>query len=361
MKQISFLIKPASSLCNMECSYCFYKDVSKHRLHPSYGIMKQEVMEKLIDFAFCELEDNGCVTFAFQGGEPTLASLTFFESFVAYVNKRRGHQQVHYAMQSNGLNIDQEWAAFFQKHDMLVGISLDGYETNHDQARKDLKGKPTFHRVMKSIDYLRQAQVRFNILCVLSNPLAAHPQRLYHFLKTQQFRYVQLIPCMDHLTKHHEWELTPQRFYSFYHVFFALWYRDVCKGIYMHVNLFDNLLLMLQDQAPYQCGMLGFCMPQLVVESDGSMYPCDFYVQEAYGCGNVKVNTPAQVIQDTRLQKFLQEKGERKAPCLHCRYENLCHGGCKRMNKAFLSDTYCAYQKLLKEIVPALLRLIHRK
>ena len=48
MKNLSFLIKPASSSCNLKCKYCFYADVSEHRQIKSNGIMKEEVMKKLI-------------------------------------------------------------------------------------------------------------------------------------------------------------------------------------------------------------------------------------------------------------------------------------------------------------------------
>ena len=37
MKQLSVMLKPASSLCNMRCKYCFYADVSSLRDVSSYG------------------------------------------------------------------------------------------------------------------------------------------------------------------------------------------------------------------------------------------------------------------------------------------------------------------------------------
>ena len=113
MKRISFLIKPASSLCNMRCRYCFYADVAQHREVSSFGIMQRDVMEALIDSAL-GLGDNADITFAFQGGEPTCAGLEYFEAFTAHVARKRSNQTIHYALQTNGYLIDRTWATFWR-------------------------------------------------------------------------------------------------------------------------------------------------------------------------------------------------------------------------------------------------------
>lgn len=350
MKQISFLIKPASSLCNMKCEYCFYKDVSKHRSVTSYGIMHEDEMKNLIDFSFSEIEQNGSITYAFQGGEPTLAGLAFFKAFTAYVEEKRTRQTIHYAIQTNALLLDEEWVSFLKEKDFLVGVSLDGYLQNHDDYRKDEANKGTFQRVMKSIERLKKRGVSFNILCVLSNSLAAHPQKLYQFFKKQGFDYIQFIPCMDHRKSHHKAMLTPPLFYNFYKTYFDLWFTDYKKGCAQHINLFDNIMLIVNDRPPYQCGMLGYCSMQFVIEADGSIYPCDFYVEDQLCLGNVMTDHVSHVLKHKILSSFLQEKTIHPL-CKKCSYENLCHGGCKRMNAAFLGENYCGYQKLLEHII----------
>lgn len=123
MKHVSFLIKPASALCNMRYRYCFYADVSEHREVKTYGIMDDETMRALVDRAL-ELSEDADITFAFQGGEPTCAGLGYFERFVTYVEERRQRQTVHFALQTNGYVIDDAWAEFFARHGFLVGVSL---------------------------------------------------------------------------------------------------------------------------------------------------------------------------------------------------------------------------------------------
>ena len=80
---MNLLIKPASSLCNMKCEYCFYHDESAHRDVAFKGLMNEEIVENLIRKVF-EAEQE-YVLFAFQGGEPTLAGLDFFKKYVLYV------------------------------------------------------------------------------------------------------------------------------------------------------------------------------------------------------------------------------------------------------------------------------------
>ena len=145
-KHVSFLIKPASSLCNMRCRYCFYYDVADHRNVRSFGIMKEETMKVLVDKAL-ELGDDSDISFHFQGGEPTVAGLVFFEKFVSYVRQKKTNQTVHYALQTNATLLDEKWIDFFYKNRFLIGVSLDGYQEMHNYFRKDCQNKDTYKTV----------------------------------------------------------------------------------------------------------------------------------------------------------------------------------------------------------------------
>lgn len=88
MKRISVLIKPASGLCNIRCQYCFYANVSSLREVDSYGKMSLETMTKMIENIFVDLENGDQLTLAFQGGEPTLAGLNYFQKMVETVQNQ---------------------------------------------------------------------------------------------------------------------------------------------------------------------------------------------------------------------------------------------------------------------------------
>lgn len=354
MKSISFLIKPASSACNMRCCYCFYADVAKRRAIPCHGVMTENVMQALVRQALAVGEDAD-ITFAFQGGEPTLAGLSYYEAFIAYVEEHRRHQRVHYALQTNGLLLDEAWASFFHEHRFLIGVSLDGYAAVHDALRPDAMSKGTYARVMRGIQLLRQHQVEFNILTVLSAALAKHPQKLFSFYQKQRFSYVQLIPCLSDLEQREErYALQPKQFASFYQTFFDLWYRAYQQGAYSSVTLFDNLILMFAGIAPQQCGMLGQCAPQLVVESNGDVYPCDFYVLDAYRCGSIEQDTLDAILNSKVMQGFLQETKRVCGCCRDCPFEWMCHGNCRRQSVAYYTADTCGYRLFLEYAAPRL-------
>lgn len=354
MKRISFLIKPASALCNMRCRYCFYADVSEHREVKTHGIMDGDTMRALVDRAL-GLGDDAEITFAFQGGEPTCAGLDFFRSFTAYVAKRRTRQTVHYALQTNGYAVDGDWASFFRENGFLVGISLDGYRDVHDWLRPDARGEGTYRRVMGAIAALREHGVDFNVLTVLTAQLARHPQKLYRFYQRENLDFVQLIPCLPGLDDEvDEFSLTPEAFATFYKTFFRLWEEELRRGHYRSVTLFDNVIPLFAGVRPQQCGMLGTCAPQFVVESSGDVYPCDFYVLDRYLMGNVRRDTLEDMASSEQLRAFLAEPRRACSSCADCPFEGICHRNCKRLNIAYYREDYCGYRDFLEDAAPTM-------
>ena len=77
MPPLSLLIKPASGSCNLRCIYCFYADEAQKRQFPTFGFMSDSTMHSLVDF--CLREGEGVCTLAFQGGEPTLMGVEFYQ------------------------------------------------------------------------------------------------------------------------------------------------------------------------------------------------------------------------------------------------------------------------------------------
>ena len=349
MKSISLLIKPASSLCNMRCRYCFYADVSHHRMDPSMGIMADNVMKALIDRTM-EM-DVDQINYCFQGGEPCVAGVDYFKRFIDYVNQHNTGKKIRYAIQTNGTLIDQKWVELFKQHHFLVGVSLDGFKRNHDHFRKDSYGKGTHTSILYNIRQLNNAKVDYNILTVLTHELAKNPDELFQFYLDQQFDYVQLIPCLPSLNFDEptdRFALTPRDFANFYKRFFDLWFDQYRSGHYISVTLFDNLIPMYRGIAPSQCGMLGQCAMQLVVEGNGNVYPCDFYVLDRYVCGNV-VNDPLDsIMHAANATLFLNEKRRTCSQCATCPFIHMCHGNCKRLNICYFDEDYCGYRDFLQ-------------
>ena len=350
MSQVSLLIKPASSLCNLRCKYCFYEDVSQNREIESMGIMKEEVMKSLIDNTMTLPVDT--IHYCFQGGEPTVAGIEYFYHFIQYVNEKNvSHKQIQYSIQTNGTLLNDRWIKLFKENRFLVGVSIDGYSKNHDYFRKDGKGNGTYKKILYNLRSLKNAGVSYNILTVLTKDLSRKPERLFEFYKENNFEYVQLIPCLPSL-KHDQatdiFALQPKDFTTFYKRFFDLWYEEVRKGNYISVTLFDNVIPMYKGVLPSQCGMLGKCAMQIVVESNGNVYPCDFYVLDEYCCGNVCTDSLKDMVHNAIVKRFLEEPRKMCKQCDTCEFVHMCHGNCKRLGECYYDEEYCCYKEFLE-------------
>lgn len=333
MPASSILIKPASANCNIDCKYCFYKCLSSNREEYSKGFMSEETLEKLIvnaiDYA------DGYLSFAFQGGEPTLAGLDFFKKVVA-LQKKHNHKGliIENTLQTNGILIDQEWAEFFHQHHFLIGISLDGPKKIHDRYRTDRNGEATFERVMETIGLFRQYKVDFNILTVVTQETSQSVSGLYKFYKRNKFPFVQLIPCMDEHNRNDEKQINhfavdAVQYGRFLNGLFDLWYEDYMNGVDMDIRMFSNLAQMAAGYPAEECGMNGHCNCYFVVEGDGSVYPCDFYCMDEWKLGSVD-DSFKDLIQSAKVNEFLSLGNEMAPKCKECTCFSLCRGGCRR-------------------------------
>jgi len=362
MKYFSILIKPASSICNMKCKYCFYYDVADHREIRNYGIMNENTMKVMIDQILSYFQEEVVITYSFQGGEPTCAGLEYFKCFVEYVeDKKNSYHHIQYAIQTNGLLIDDEWLSFLKENHFLVGISIDGSKTYHDEVRVDGTLKGSHERVVNVIDRMEKMGIEFNVLTVLTAQLAQHPKELFEFYLENKMDYIQLIPCLPPLeVKNDYYALTPQAFFDFYDVFFSLWLKEYEKDHIISVSHFDNLISLFADKPPLMCGYLGFCSMQFVVESNGDVYPCDFFVLDQYRIGNIKENSIEALAKSQVTGLFLQEEKRNSKLCGYCRYIKICNGQCKRMNICYYDDEYCGLQAFMQKYEKEIMDIAQR-
>ena len=340
MPAASILIKPASANCNMDCKYCFYKCLSSHREEYSKGFMKEETLETLVREAIAYAD--GSLTFAFQGGEPTLAGLDFFQKAVELQQKYNNKKlQIENTIQTNGLLIDEKWARFLGEHRFLVGLSLDGPKKMHDRYRKDAGGQDTFARIMHSVQLLEQYQVDYNVVTVVTNDTAKQASFLYKFWKRNHYPFVQFIPCMDEIKRQDGtqersiYAVEPEQYGKFLCELFDLWYADFAAGETMDIRMFSNLAQMAAGYPAEECGMNGCCNCYFVVEGDGSVYPCDFYCMDEWKLGTVNDGF-VQMKTSEKAKAFVEASRPVCATCHECPYVSLCRGGCRRWREPFV-------------------------
>lgn len=337
---LSILIKPASGLCNMQCRYCFYCDVAENREIRLYGIMTDSTTDALVRRSF-EYADAP-VSFAFQGGEPTLAGEDYFRSFIEKVGfYNKSALPVSYSIQTNGYNLSDEMCGIFAEHKFLVGLSLDGTSALHDSARVSRSGEGTFERVNESVKKLKKYNIDFNILTVLTENNAKNISKIYNYFRSRNFRFIQFIKHIDGFgceAQKSVYSLTQKRLSSFLNTAFGYYYEDIIAGKYISVREFDNFVRLAMGQAAECCGMNGSCPPNLVIEADGGVYPCDFYVLDEYSLGSI-IDTPIKELLDSeKSHEFRRRSVKVDEKCKKCRFFRLCRGGCARYREPYGDD-----------------------
>lgn len=365
MKVLNLLIKPYSSGCNLRCKYCFYFDVADNRLVQNYGPMKTEVLECLVKKSF--LYSDSIVNFMFQGGEPTLVGLKFYEQFHEFVEKYNTNNiKVNYFMQTNGTLLNKKWIELYKKHKYLIGVSLDGYKEIHDTYRLTTANKGSYENVMAGIKLLEDNGIDFNILCVINNLVAKNGAKVYKFFKEQNFKHLQFIPCIDSFQKNEKDEsfgLKAIDYGRFLNETFELWYQDFLNEDYVFIRYFDNLIKIMMGGQPEACDMMGFCSINGVIESNGSVYPCDFYVLDEYRLGNIMESNFEELLFNKTAVDFYLSSLKKSEKCKKCQYLKICRSGCRRFKdfddpNNLYENKYCdAYMMFFNKNINKLLEI----
>lgn len=340
---ISVMIKPSSSACNLRCDYCFYNSIAKSRNEEYKGMMSLETARNTIEKAF-EFAKGTNVSFAFQGGEPSLRGIEFFEEFVSFTNElNKYNSPVSICFQTNGTLINDEWCEFFKKNNILVGVSLDGDE-ELNSYRKYPDGTNSFNDIMHGIELLKKYNIEFNVLSVLTKRLANNIRQSYRFFKQNDLHFLQYIPCLKPFdSEDNEYSMSNEDFANYLNRCFKIYYNDRMRGNFVSIRQLDNYVLLAHGRNAEQCGMNGPCSTQFVVEGDGSVYPCDFYCVDKWYLGNINDDDFDTMHHSEKSVEFLKESFKINDECKTCEYLTICRGGgCKRTRASY---EYCSAYK----------------
>lgn len=350
MPALSVMFKTVSTDCNLDCAYCYYRESLegsrvRRRLDPG-------LLEQFIPTYMAYIADVKVASMSWQGGEPTLAGLSLFERVVALQAAHAAPGTlISNALQTNAVLLDEAWGAFLKRYNWLVGVSLDGPEKIHDALRTDRGGRGSVARVLRGIDVLRRHGVDFNILCVLGPHNVRRAGELMAFFRAQRFTHVQLIPAMDFQAiqpdRPASFLITPAEYGAFLVDAFDAWYEAGSPTI--SVRIFDNFLQSYLGVPNDMCVHAATCDAGIVVEWDGSAYPCDFYIHPGWKLGNVLDTPLAELASGPSRMAFIAQKAPLPAECARCEWLRVCKSGCPR-NRATRDgvpapDYFCASYK----------------
>jgi uncharacterized protein len=274
------------------------------------------------------------VTFAWQGGEPTILGIDFFTKALDLQKKYcRPGMVIHNTIQTNGVLLDDEWCTFFKKNRFLIGISLDGPRELHDACRTDAAGKGTFDRVMQGLALLKKHKVDFNILCTVNAVNGDHTLEVYRFFRDEaQAQFIQFIPVVERDSQTGTMtplSVLPEQYGKFLIGVFDEWVRHDVGTIY--VQHFDTALANWYGEPHGICVFSPTCGSAMVIEHNGDIYSCDHFVDQDHLLGNILEAPVIELVNNDRQRQFGRDKRE-KLPeyCKKCPVLFACRGECPK-------------------------------
>jgi len=361
----SILVKPAGPDCNLSCAYCFYSgksslfpDDKKHR-------MSEDILTKMIRQVMTQAGEE--VGIAWQGGEPTLMGLPFFQKAVDLISRFGRNQAVGSALQTNGLLIDKDWARFLRQYNFLVGLSLDGPEHIHDHYRLTREGGKTWSLITDRAKMMLDEGVPVNALGVVTDYSAGFPEEIYEFYKGLGLNYMQFIPCVEadpmNPGRLLPFSVSGDKYGSFLCAMFDLWISDFVDGAQTtSIRFFDSIFYRYVGLTPPECTLLEECGNYLVIEHNGDVYSCDFFVEPRWRLGNIKEGRLLDMLNSKRQDAFGAMKNRLPDGCSACKWLHHCRGGCIKdrpdsLNHNGVSYLCDAYKMFFEHADPRLTEL----
>jgi len=353
------MVKPVGSLCNLDCTYCYYLHKEGLLHHTNRPRMPDELLEEHIR-QYIEAQTGDQVVFSWQGGEPTLLGLDFFRNVVALQAKyKKANQRIENDLQTNGTLLTDEWALFLKEHNFLVGLSCDGPKRLHDRYRVTKGGAPTHDKVTTAARLLRIHRVPYNALCVVNRENVKYPVEVYRFLTRELDVWrVQFISCVEprvfrNVAPQHwdaaslpvvgtpqarpgspdsvvtDWSVDPEDWGAFLCKVWDFWYgRDFGR---VHVDLFETAVAQSMGLPSLRCISGEFCGKGLAVEHTGDVFSCDHYVYPEFRLGNIqKTHWGEMVYSDAQKRFGFAKRDTLPRHCRVCPHLKLCWGECPK-------------------------------
>jgi uncharacterized protein len=350
------LAKPTGATCNLDCKYCFF--LSKELLYPGSRFrMADELLETYIQQQL-ESQAGPDVVIGWQGGEPTLMGVDFFERAIEHVERlKRPDQHVSYTIQTNGTTLNEAWCTLFASHKFLVGLSIDGPPAMHDAYRVDKGGRGTFDDVMLGWECLERHGVDVNVLCTVNAANADHPLEVYRFFRDQlKATFIQFIPIVERVsaalleTANRGWgqrgsdprplylldgnhvtarSVGAEQWGRFLVTIFDEWVRHDVGTVY--VQMFDAALAAWLRLPSAMCIFNETCGTALALEHNGDLYSCDHFVEPKYLLGNIQQTHMLTLVTSEQQRQFgLAKRDTLPRYCRECTVRFACHGECPK-------------------------------
>ncbi|HEY3414788.1 MAG TPA: anaerobic sulfatase maturase [Armatimonadota bacterium] len=325
------MAKPAGASCNLDCRYCFY--VPKVALYPGSRARMTDDTLTLYVRQMMETHPGPEVPFVWQGGEPTLLGLPFYQRAIEIQRELAPPgKNASNSLQTNGTLLDDDWCAFLKQNRFLVGVSLDGPRELHDAYRVDRLGHGTFESVMRGIRLLQKHSVDFNILCTVHAANGDFPLDVYRFFRDGVGAdWVQFIPIVERDADGSvtERSVGPGQFGRFLTGVFDEWVRRDVGCVF--IQEFEVALGAWAGRPPGICVHAPTCGANVAMEHNGDVYACDHFVDREHLLGNIRETRLDDLVGLPVQQRFgVAKQATLPNACKRCGVLFACQGGCPK-------------------------------
>jgi len=332
-REFQVFAKPADSICNLDCHYCYY--LKKEHLFPKTESfrMPDDILEEYI-VQHIDASPGSVINFCWHGGEPTILGLDYFRKIVALQRKHQPpHRRITNGMQTNGTLLDEDWCRFLAAEGFGVGLSLDGPQEMHDRYRVTKGQHPTYKQSMRGYKLLRQHRIPCNILCVVHAQNVQYPTQVYRFFKEIKAQYVEFLPLVEPQPDEEggvsHRSVPALAWGNFLCTIFDEWMGQDIERV--NVQIFEEAARTAFGQEHALCIFRETCGDVPVIEHNGDFFSCDHFVNTEHRLGNIQETPLVDLLECATQRAFGQAKLDTLPRyCQACEVRNMCHGGCPK-------------------------------
>ncbi|MEZ8229107.1 anaerobic sulfatase maturase [Vibrio splendidus] len=360
-KRLHVMAKPIGAACNIDCKYCYYlskQDLLEYKKGSSPR-MDDETLETYIR-QYIEGQNTPEIIFSWQGGEPTMLGLAYFERVVELQKKYRPEGVlISNDLQTNGTLLNDDWGRFLAQNNFLIGLSIDGPEMLHNAYRVNRAGRGTFKQVMAAVELLHKHQVKFATLTCVNNLTSQNALEVYRFLrdvvKSPQMQFIPIVeqktfrtvaPQTSQVSEQlkqgdkrlipghkdsimESWCVSDLAWGNFLISVFDEWAKNDIGKVF--VQYFEASLETWIGRPNPLCTLNEICGKGLAMEPNGDVFSCDHYVYPEYKIGNIHHEKLDDLAYSAPQQKFGFAKSRTMtSQCQQCDYKFACHGECPK-------------------------------
>lgn len=359
-RPISLLVLQPTPFCNINCEYCYLPNRhSKRRL-------SLDTITVLFQQLFASNLLGSHLSVVWHAGEPLVMPPSFYDAALQKINELNAVRcTLSHSIQTNGTLITPGWCEFIKKHDIHIGVSIDGPAFLHDSHRKTRSGKGTHDKTMQGIALLQEYGIDFHVIAVVTRQALDFPEEIFDFFVSRNIYKIGFnIEETEgaHTVSSLQREDTEDRYRRFLEKIYRLAKdtkgRVMAREFERALNLIRQALPLVPyggETIPFNNQVLPFNI--LTVDCDGnfSTFSPELLGQksEAYGdfiLGNILTDSFASAYTTLRFQALNEAIAAGVQQCRNtCEYFELCGGGAPA-NKYFehgsfqsAETMYCRY------------------